>query len=437
MSDLDFARAQMTVSLAFHILFAVAGMAMPLLMLIAGVLHARTGASAYEALMERWAKGTAILFAVGAVSGTVLSFELGLLWPRFMQVFGPVVGLAFGLEGWAFFLEAIFLGFLLYGKGRISPKFRIFAASVVALAGLASGVFVMAVNAFMHAPSGVELTASGELGRFSPWAPFASEAFPSMASHMALAAYASVSVLVLGIHAAGLRRAPSSAFHAAAVRIALGVAVVVVPAQIVTGDWSAKHVASHQPIKLAAAEGLFETATPASLAIGGWPDVEARTLRGAIHVPRMLSILAFGDPNATVRGLNEFPREQWPNVPLIHIAFQIMVFAGSVMLGVVGLGAVLWWRRQGAFQEVAWYLRLASWAAPLGLIAVEAGWVVTECGRQPWLVFGLMRVKDAVVPMAGLAVPFTAFTVLYLVLGGVVIAMLRAHVLRAPAGGAK
>jgi cytochrome bd-type quinol oxidase subunit 1 len=303
MTDLLAARSQMAMSLAFHILFAIAGMAMPLLMLLAEWRHHRTGDPAALDLAKRWAKGTAILFAVGAVSGTVLSFELGLLWPEFMRHAGPLVGMPFSLEGFAFFLEAIFLGLYLYGWDKLSRIVHMWTGFGVALCGLLSAVFVTAVNAWMNDPAGFRLDpATGELVDIDPWAAMFNDAFPTQALHMSLAAYAAVSIAVLGIHAWALRRNPGSALHQSAFRIALGLALVSVPAQIVSGDISAKYVAEHQPTKLAAAEALFHTQARAPLSIGGWPNPDTQTLEYAIEIPGGLSFLAFADFDAQVSG---------------------------------------------------------------------------------------------------------------------------------------
>lgn len=427
MSDLAAARAQMTLSLAFHILFAVAGMAMPVLMAIAEALHLRTRDPLYRELAHRWAKGTAILFAVGAVSGTVLSFELGLLWPGFMEKAGPVVGLPFSLEGYAFFLEAIFLGIFLYGWDRLSPRAHFLAGLVVALSGLLSGVFVMAVNAWMHSPSGVRVLPDGALEVLEPSAAFQSASFPTQALHMVLAAYSSVGLLALGIHSYCLLRTPDSRFHAAGQRIALLLFAVSTPLQILAGDLSAKHLAEHQPLKLAAAEALFETQRRAPASVGGYVPEGQDTLVYALEIPALLSVMATGDPEGEVQGLHAFPREEWPSPNIMHLAFDVMVGAGTGMLALAALGVVLAWRRRLLLRS---FLVACTLGAPLGLIALEAGWVVTEVGRQPWIVRGILRVSDAVSPMPGLIVPMISFAILYLVLGVVVIVMLRAHVFR-------
>jgi cytochrome bd ubiquinol oxidase subunit I len=419
----------MAISLGFHILFAVAGMAMPLLMVLAEVRHLRTGDTKYRRLAERWAKGTAILFAVGAVSGTVLSFELGLLWPRFMLHAGPLIGMPFSLEGFAFFLEAIALGIYLYGWDRVPARIHLASGVIVALSGLASGVFVVAVNAWMNTPRGFRLSQNGELYDLDLWAAFFTPAFPTQAAHMAVAAYSSIAFAVLGIHAFRLRKDPTSAFHLAAVRVVLPIAIVSALLQVVTGDFSAKHIADHQPLKFAAAEALFETERGAPFAIGGIPDVEARKLDYAIHVPKALSILAQGDPNAEVRGLEAWSRDDWPNVTVVHLSFQVMIGCGMAMLAVAAWGAYLLVRKRDLARQRK-FLGAAALAGPLGLIAVEAGWMVTEVGRQPWIIQGVMRTRDAVTPMPNLVVSLVVTSAIYLFLGVVVSVLLARYVLR-------
>ena len=439
MNDLLAARSQMAISLGFHILFAVAGMGMPLLMVLAEWRHQRTGDPAALELAKRWAKGTAILFAVGAVSGTVLSFELGLLWPEFMRHAGPLVGMPFSLEGFAFFLEAIFLGLYLYGWDRLAPRVHLATGVGVAACGLLSAVFVTSVNAWMNEPAGFDFV-DGAFTEIRPREAMFNDAFFTQALHMSLAAYAAVAVAVMGIHAWALRREPDSPVHRLALRLALGLALVAVPAQIVSGDLSSKHLAEHQPVKLAAAESLFETQTRAPLAIGGIPDVEAEQLLYAIEIPGGLSFLAFADFDAEVQGLDQVPRELWPPVTVVHVAFQIMVGCGFAMLALVGFGGLTWVASAKAGRgrppwERPRYLGLARLATPIGLLAIEAGWVVTEVGRQPWIIVGYMKTADAVTPMPQLAVPMVAFSLLYLFLGVVVLVLLENHVLASRSPG--
>lgn len=427
MSDLLAARSQMAISLGFHILFAIAGMAMPVLMTLAQWRHNVTGERQWRELADRWAKGTAILFAVGAVSGTVLSFELGLLWPEFMRHAGPLIGMPFSLEGFAFFLEAIFLGLYLYGRDRLSPRVHLACGVGVAVSGMASAVFVTAVNAWMNEPTGLVLE-QGRIAAVDPWAAMKSAVFGTEALHVVLASYAAVSFMVMGIHAHALRRKPDDPMHRSAFTLALVMAMVAIPLQIASGDRSAKHVASHQPIKLAAAEGLFETTKGAPIALGGVPDLERAEMRGAIEVPYVLSILATGDPDGEVVGLDAVPRELWPPIAIVHLAFDVMVGCGTVMLAFAAWAAWIWWRSRPPPWAHQRLLSVARFVAPLGCIAIEAGWVVTEVGRQPWIVRGWMRTADAVTPMPNLVVPLVAFTALYFVLGIVVIVLLRAMV---------
>lgn len=428
MTDLFAARAQMAMSLAFHIVFAIVGMAMPLLMVIAERAHLRTGEPVYRELARRWSKGTAIMFAVGAVSGTALSFELGLLWPQFMAFAGPIVGMPFSLEGFAFFLEAIFLGVYLYGWDRVSPRAHLFAGLMVLASGTASAVFVLCANAWMNTPTGFTLGAEGEVVSVDPFAAMWNPAAPSEILHMTCAAFAAVGFAVAGVHAAMLLRGARRDLHRPALRIALAVGAVFALIQPLTGDLAAKHVAEHQPIKLAAMEGHFDTERGAPFRIFGWPDEQAEETRWAIEVPYVLSFLAYADPHAEVKGLKEFPRELRPPVAVVHVAFQIMVGCGLAMIAVAGLGALFWLRKRPLPD---WYLKVLVVGAPLGVIAIEAGWTVTEVGRQPWVVQGLIRTADAVTPMPHLVVPFAAFTALYAVLGATVIVLLRRQVFAA------
>jgi cytochrome d ubiquinol oxidase subunit I len=428
MDDLLAARSQMAISLGFHILFAIAGMAMPVLMALAQWRFLATRDEAWHELAHRWAKGTAILFAVGAVSGTVLSFELGLLWPEFMRHAGPLIGMPFSLEGVAFFFEAIFLGLFLYGEGRISNAAHLACGVGVAVSGTASAVFVTAVNAWMNEPVGFTLV-DGQLLDIDPWAAFRSPAFPSQALHVVLGAYAAVAFVAMGIHAAALRRTPdphgpAGRMHRHAFGLALGMALVTTPLQIASGDRSAKHVAANQPIKLAAAEGLYVTQSAAPIALGGWPDNEARTLRGAIEVPYVLSVLATGSPDGVVLGLDAAEPEQWPPIGPVHIAFDIMVACGTAMLAFVVFAGWIWWRRPEPWTSRP-LLVGAMLASPLGVIAIEAGWTVTEVGRQPWVVRGVLRTADAVTPMPNVGVTLVGFTLLFLLLGVVVVVLLR------------
>jgi cytochrome d ubiquinol oxidase subunit I len=418
----------MAMSLAFHIIFAVMGIGMPLLMVLAEHRWLRTRDPVWLDLAKRWSKGTAILFAVGAVSGTVLSFELGLLWPGFMEYAGAIIGMPFSLEGFAFFIEAIFLGVYLYGWTRLSPRAHWWAGVAVAVSGVVSGIFVVFANAWMNAPTGFRLV-DGKPVDIDPIAAMLNPASFPQALHMTIAAFATTGIAVAGLHAWMLRRDNTSAFHRAAMHLGLLVAVPACLLQLVSGDISAKFVAKWQPAKLAAMEGHFVTERRAPLRIGGIPDEATRTTPYALEIPAALSILAFADPDAEVKGLDAFPEGDWPPVAITHVAFQIMVGLGSAMAFACAWVAFLWLRKR----EVAdsrLLLGLLALLTPAGFIAVEAGWVVTEVGRQPWIVQGIMRTADAVTPMPGLVVPLVTFTLLYLFLGVIVVWLLWAQIWR-------
>jgi cytochrome d ubiquinol oxidase subunit I len=425
MDDLLAARSQMAMSLAFHIIFAAIGIAMPLLMIVAEWKWLRTKDEVFLTLAKRWAKGTAILFAVGAVSGTVLSFELGLLWPGFMGYAGSIIGMPFSLEGFAFFTEAIFLGIYLYGWKRIPPRAHLFAGAMVALSGVLSGVFVVIANAWMNAPTGFRLV-DGKPVDIDPIAAMMNPAAFSQTLHMTLAAYAATGFAAAGIHAFMLARNRDSRFHRAALSIALVVGGVSAILQPLSGDSLAKSVARTQPVKLAAFEGQFHTEKGAGFRIGGIPDESAGVTRYAIEIPYLLSFLAYGDPHAEVKGLNEFPADQRPPVAIVHISFQIMVGCGVAMM-MVALWAAwryLRGRRKQTWLDSKWFLRVLVVATPLGFIAIETGWVVTEVGRQPWIIYGVMRTSEAVTPMPGLILPFITFTVLYVFLAAITVWLL-------------
>ncbi|MFP2927915.1 cytochrome ubiquinol oxidase subunit I [Pyxidicoccus sp. 3LG] len=422
MTDLLYARAQMGLSLAFHIVFAAAGVALPVLMVLSDWKARRTGDADYRLLSQKLAKGTAILFAVGAVSGTVLSFELGLLWPEFMGQYGEVIGLPFSLEGVAFFTEAIFLGIYLYGRERVSPNLHLFSGVMVAVSGAASAFFVTLVNVFMNHPSGFTPTGSGPTD-VQPLVAMFSPGWQYQTAHVLLSCYQASAFAMAGIHAFVLLRHPGAAFHRKALSVALPLACVTALLQPLVGDLSAKHVAKAQPVKLAAMEGHFVTERGAPLKLGGLPDVETGQVPYAVDIPKGLSILAFADPDAEVKGLNDFPRDEWPPVAKVHVAFQVMVGTGSAMALLALVTLAYRWRKKAwpAGRKLMWAWLIAG---PLGVVALEAGWLVTEWGRQPWIIRGVMRTAEAVTPVPHLAAPFWTFTAVYLFLGVTVVFLL-------------
>lgn len=424
----------MGTSLAFHIVFAVLGMGLPVLLLITEGLALRTGNPVYMALVRRWAKGFAIVFAVGAVSGTILSFELGLLWPRFMQYAGGIIGLPFSAEGFAFFIEAIFLGLYLYGWDRLSPLAHWLCAIPIALSGTLSAIFVISANAWMNSPAGFRIV-DGQAVDVDPIAAMFNDAWFQQSLHMVLAAYIATGLGVAGLYAWGILRGRNDAYHRAGLTIAIALAAIFAPLQPISGDISARWVADNQPAKLAAMEGQFQTEAGAALSIGGWPDVEARQMRFAIQIPHGLSLLAYHDPNAVVLGLDEWPREDWPEPRVVHIAFQIMVGIGFAVIGLVAWYWIAAWRhrrngRTGIFPG-RWLLRALVVATPLGFLAIEAGWTVTEVGRQPWIIYEVMRTSEGVTPVPNQFIALGGFTFVYVLLA-ITCAVLLIRLGRAP-----
>jgi cytochrome d ubiquinol oxidase subunit I len=424
------ARSQMGLSLAFHIIFAVIGVSLPLMMTIAEWQWLRTREPVYKILAKRWAKGSAILFGIGAVSGTVLSFELGLLWPRFMEKAGAVIGMPFSLEGFAFFTEAIFLGIYLYGWDRTPELLHLLSGGIVALSGVTSAVFVTFVNAWMNTPTGFTL-ANGEFTQIEPVKAMLSPASIPEAVHMVLAAYCAAGFATAGVHGWLMLRRGWNRFDEVALSIALAVGGIAVLAQGVSGDALARMVARTQPAKLAALEGQFRTETGAPLRIGGLPDPTQGATNYALEIPHGLSLLAFHDPNATVKGLDDVPKENWPPVLWVHISFQLMVGLGTTLSLVALLGAWLTWKRR-PLSAHRWFLKLLVLCGPLGFIALEAGWFVTELGRQPWIVFGVLKTRDAVTEVPNLEIPFLLVSALYCVLGIIVSWLLWVHVIAEP-----
>lgn len=422
MNDFLAARSQMALSLGFHIVFSCIGMVMPFFMAVAHYYYLKTGKEVYKNVTKAWSKGVAIFFATGAVSGTVLSFELGLLWPTFMKHAGPIFGMPFSLEGTAFFIEAIALGFFLYGWNRFNRWFHWFTGVVVGVSGLVSGILVVAANAWMNSPAGFDYL-NGEYLNIDPIKAMFNDAWFSQALHMCIAAFAATGFAVAGVHALMIVRGNHVAFHTKAFRIAAVFAAAAAILQPLSGDLSAKDVAHRQPAKLAAMEAHFHTEKGAPLIIGGIPDEKNKKVDYAVKIPGLLSFMVAEDFNAEVKGLDAIPEENHPPVAVTHYAFQVMVGLGMIMLLISVLYFIGLWKKK-QWLESKWLLKLFVIATPLGFIAVEAGWTVTEVGRQPWIINGIMRTADAVTPMPGINYSFYLFSAVYISLAVIVTFML-------------
>jgi cytochrome d ubiquinol oxidase subunit I len=416
----------MAVSLGFHIVFACIGMTMPVLMAFSEWRWLKTGKQVYLDITKAWSKGVAIFFAVGAVSGTVLSFELGLLWPEFMKHAGAIIGMPFSWEGTAFFIEAIALGVFLYGWNRLNKWVHWLSGVLVSISGILSGIFVVSANAWMNSPAGFDWI-NGKAANIDPVKAMFNDAWLSQAIHMVLAAFVSTAFAVAGVHAFLLLKNRNRLFHQQAVRAALIFGSVAALLQPISGDFSAKDVAKRQPAKLAALEALYKTSKPADLVIGGLPNDSEQRVNYAIHIPKGLSFLAKGDLNAEVQGLDKIPKEDWPPVMITHISFQLMVMIGFFLAFVSLLYMVFTIKWRHVLMK-KWWLTVIAFTTPLGFIAVEAGWTVTETGRQPWIIYGIMRTKDAVSSMPGLRYSFFVVTIVYLLLSLIIIWLMRRQI---------
>lgn len=430
MNDFLAARSQMALSLGFHIIFSCIGMVMPFFMAVSHYYYLKTGKPIFRNITKAWSKGVAIFFATGAVSGTVLSFELGLLWPKFMEHAGPIFGMPFSLEGTAFFIEAIALGFYLYGWDRFNKWFHWFTGVIVGISGLISGILVVAANAWMNSPAGFDYV-NGKYIHIDPIKAMFNDAWFSQALHMSIAAFAATGFAVAGVHALMILKKKNIEFHTKSFKIAAIFACIAALLQPLSGDISAKDVAHRQPAKLAAMEAHFHTQKSAPLIIGGIPDVEKQKVNYALEIPGMLSFMAHGDFKSEVIGLDKFEKKDQAPVAITHFAFQIMVGLGMLMMGIsiIYLIAIL---KVKKWLATKWLMQLFILATPVGFIAVEAGWTVTEVGRQPWIINGIMRTEDAVTPMPGIAYSFYLFTAVYVSLSIIVIFMLYRQIKMVP-----
>jgi len=400
----------MGTSLAFHYIFAALGVGLPALLVIVEGLWLRTKDPNYYRLARTWSRALLLLFAIGAGSGTTLSFELGLLWPEFMRHAGAIIGVPFSAEGFAFFIEAIFVGIYLYGWDRLSPVQHWLCSLPMAVSGALSAAFVTAVNAWMNTPSGFDVV-HGKVTNIRPLAAIFNPAMPTEVIHTTLSAYVFTGFAAAAVYALTLLREPANRYAAAALRVVMLLAVVSIPLQLVVGDLSARFDAHNEPIKLAAMEGQFKTERGAPLQIGGIPDAAARETRFAIRIPYLLSFLSFENPHAEVRGLDAFPAKDEPAVLPVHLCFDTMVGCGSLLFLIA-----LWWASTTSFGKRPPERRLAFAVVAAGFlafVAMEAGWMVTEEGRQPWIAVGFLRTADAVTTAPGIDIAFYGFTFLY------------------------
>ena len=425
------ARQMQAMSFAVHIPLVCFAIALPSLVVFTEWLHLRTGDPLYRTIARRWSRVMIALFAVGVVTGTVLSFELGLLWPAFMAAFGDVFGIAFAAEGFSFFVEAIFIAIYVYGWDRISPRAHLLSGIPVVIAGFAGSLFVISVNGWMNHPGGFALR-NGRVVDVHPFsALFANSFFWHEMIHMYLGGFIVTGFVIAAAYAWGWLRGRRGRYHRTALVVPLTLAALAAPVQVIVGDWAARTIAKQQPIKLAVIEGLPRTTRGAPEHLLGWYDGTA--VRYGIRIPRLLSLLAFHRPNATVTGLDAVPAQDHPSQSLINVVrftFQGMVGIGT-LLALLGIVFIAVWLRRRQLPRSVWFYRALVLAGPLSLVALICGWVTTEVGRQPWIVYGYMRTADAVTGAKGIPIGYTTLALVYLGLIAAVVWILR-RLARAP-----
>ena len=410
------AREQMAFTLGFHIILVPFGVAFTFLMLVANYRGIRRDDAAALRLARHWSQVAAVLFAVGAVSGTVLSFELGLLWPRLMGAYGAAFGIPFAVEGLFFFLEAIFVAIYIYGWRRMRPWPHFWTGVPIVLSGIGGTSSVVAANSWMNQPAGFTMS-GGQVADVRPLEVLFNDAFGYEAVHMLLAAYMVAGFTIAGVYAVGMLRGRRDRYHRLGLLIPLTVAAIATPVQIFVGDVAAREVFKNEPVKFAAIEALSRTGTHVPEVLGGY------YANGEVHlgveIPWGASILSGYRPSTRIRGLNEVPATLRPPdhlVTLVHLAFDVMVGVGTALLALSAWYALVWWRRRELPQS-PWFLRATAVSGVLAIVALEAGWVVTEVGRQPWTVVGELLTRDAVATSGNLWLLFAATVAIYLAVG--------------------
>jgi cytochrome d ubiquinol oxidase subunit I len=407
------ARQMQALSFAVHIPLVCFGIAFPAMVVYVEWLYLRSGQEVYRQLAQRWSKVMVSLFAVGVITGTILSFEMGLLWPNFTATFGSVFGLGFAVEGFSFFTEAIFLGIYIYGWRRLSARTHFLSGLPVIASGFTGSLMVISVNAWMNHPSGFRLSHGHAVDVHPLKALFANSYLWPELIHMYIAGYIVTGFLMAAAYAVvRLRRGGTwGRYERTALVVPLTIAAIAAPVQVVVGDWVARDVAKTQPIKLAAMEGLYRTTKGAPEHILGW--YTDHQVKYGIAIPRLLSLLAYHSPNAVVRGLDTVPAKDRPPINITRLSFQTMVGIGTLiaLLGVFFLG--LRWRRR-RLPDSKWFYRAVIAAGPLSVVALIAGWVTTEVGRQPWVVYNVMRTAQAVTAVPDLPIGYGTLAAVYL-----------------------
>lgn len=427
-NPVPWARSQMAFTLAFHIVLVPLGVSWALMTLIANYRGIKKADADALKLAQRWSKYMAVTFAVGAVTGTVLSFEFGLLWPRFMGRFGEAFGIPFALEGLFFFTEAIFVAIYIYGWRRLSPWAHFWTGVPIVIAGVGGSISVVAANAWMNEPSGFTMNSAGNIVSVDPMEVIFNKAMPLQATHMVIAAYVVGGFLVASVYAFGMLRGRRDHYHRLGFIIPFTVAAIAMPIQMAVGDALAQWVYENEPVKFAAIELVPKTSSDVPETLFGRLNADG-TVSGGLEIPGLASWLS--DPGTgtgtVIQGLESFPADERPTVAqvnTVHLAWDAMVGLGTLLF-LLSVWYGLAWAIKRDFPRTKWFLRIAAISGVLAVIAMEAGWVVTEVGRQPWIVRNLMRVEDAATGNTYVWVTFIAVLLLYTALGVTTILVLR------------
>jgi cytochrome d ubiquinol oxidase subunit I len=434
-SNLLAAREQMAFTLGFHIVLSCLGVALPATILVANYIGLKKRDEAAIELAKRWSKAMAVTFAVGAVTGTVLSFEFGLLWPQFMDRFGAAFGVAFAIEGIFFFLEAIFLAIYIYGWKRLSGWAHFWSGVPMFVTGIGGAFSVVAANSWMNQPQGFTLNAAGKVVDVEPVKVLINPATGYEVPHMILAAYMVVGFLVASVYAVGMLKGRRDRLHRLGLLIPLTIGLIATPIQLFVGDTAARAVADHQPAKFAGMECIQETGGHQTEYVGGVCTSDG--VKAAIPIPDLDSYLVGFSADTDVTGLNDIPADERPPAnTLLHLAFDAMVGIGTALLALGAWVAWVWWKRRD-IPRTPWFLRIVAVSGGASVLALWCGWIVTEVGRQPWIVQGYMRTSEAVTDAKGIWFTFGLVLLVYAGLGTGAVLVLRSMSRRWREGGSE